>query len=76
MEQDDLGQDRAGMWSRGLPVIDVFTYMIVKRVPDRFPGLRVGFMETGSSRIRYEFDELWARKIRQAWHVTIHRAAF
>jgi len=70
MEQNDLRRDHASMWSRGLPVIDAFTNMIVKGVPDRFPGLRVGFIEAGSSWIPYALDELWARKIRQAWHVS------
>jgi uncharacterized protein len=70
MEQNDLRRDHASMWSRGLPVIDAFTSMVVKGVPDRFPDLRVGFIEAGSSWIPYALDELWARKVRQAWHVS------
>lgn len=70
MEQNDLRRDHASMWSRGLPVIDAFTSLVSKGVPDRFPGLRVGFIEAGSSWIPYALDELWAKKVRQAWHVT------
>jgi predicted TIM-barrel fold metal-dependent hydrolase len=70
MEQNDLRRDHASMWSRGLPVVDAFTSLVVKGVPDRFPGLRVGFIEAGSSWIPYALDELWARKVRQAWHVS------
>jgi predicted TIM-barrel fold metal-dependent hydrolase len=70
MEQNDLRHDHASMWSRGLPVIDALCSMVTKGVPDRFPGLRVGFIEAGSSWIPFALDVLWARQVRQAWHVS------
>lgn len=67
MEENDLRHDHASMWSRKLPVLDAFISLAMKGVPDRFPNLRVGFIEAGSSWIPYALDELWARHIRTAW---------
>ena len=70
MEQNDLRRDHASMWSRALPVVDAFTSLVHKGVPDRFPNLRFGFIEAGSSWIPYALDVLWAHRVRQAWRGT------
>lgn len=71
MEHNDLRHDHASMWSRTLPVVDAFYSLAVKGVPDRFPNLRIGFIESGAAWIPYALSELWARKVRQAWRGTI-----
>jgi len=48
-------------------VIDAFTSLVAREVPLRFPTLRFGFIEAGSSWIPYALAELWARHVRQAW---------
>lgn len=64
---NDLRRDHASLWSRQLPVIDAFTSLVAREVPNRFPNLRFGFIESGSSWIPFALAELWARHVCQAW---------
>ena len=50
-----------------LPVLDAFLSLVMADVPDKFPGLRFGFIEAMSSWVPYLMAELKAREVRTKW---------
>ena len=49
-----------GDGDRGFPIIKAFMALLVSGIPDRFPGLRFGFIEAGASWIPYALAQLGA----------------
>lgn len=54
-------------WGSILPILDAFISLVVNGVPDRFPRLRVGFIEAGASWLPYVLSDLEARHERASW---------
>ena len=50
-----------------LPVISSFHSLIFKRVPQRFPGLRFGFVEVAANWVPYVLNDLYRRVEREGW---------
>lgn len=50
-----------------LPVISAFHSLLFKRVPQRFPGLRFGFVEVASNWVPYILNDLERRVEREGW---------
>ncbi len=55
------------MYNFRLSPIDAFISMVTAGIPERFPSLRVGFIETMSSWAPYAIAELQARQDRSGW---------
>jgi len=51
-------------------VIEAFYSVVFTGLPQRFPKLRFGFIEAGSSWIPYVLDKLRAQRERRAWAIT------
>ena len=51
----------------GIPIMDAFHALVLYEVPDKFPNLRWGFIEAGSTWIPYVVDRLKAEKKRRSW---------
>ena len=51
----------------GMNAISAFSALIEHNVPDLFPKLRVGFIETGASWIPYLYADLVAKKLRRTF---------
>ena len=47
--------------------ISAFTSLAEHAIPDKFPNLRVGFIETGASWIPYLYTDLVAKKLRRTF---------
>ena len=47
--------------------MDAFHSLVLYQVPDKFPNLRFGFIEAGSTWIPYVLDRLAAEKKRRSW---------
>lgn len=60
------------IWQHRLPPIDAFVSLVLERVPEKFPRLRVGFVEAMSSWVPFALAELEARKERMAWFTDVH----
>ncbi len=56
----------SGMWPQVLPIAAACSSLLAAGVPDKFPTLRTGFIEAGSSWVPYILDDYWARKDRQS----------
>ena len=52
-------------WDRGFPIMHSFTEMVTSKLPEKFPGLRFGYIEAGASWIPYMVSQVGAR-VRQA----------
>lgn len=55
------------IWQHRLPPIDAFVSLVLEGVPQKFPGLRFGFVEAMSSWAPFAIAELEARRDRMAW---------
>lgn len=55
------------IWQHRLPPIDAFVSLVLQGVPQRFPGLRFGFVEAMSSWAPFAIAELEARRDRMSW---------
>lgn len=55
-------------WDRGFPIISAFTDLVTSGLPDRFPQLRFGFIEAGSSWVPYGLSQLAMQRRSQALH--------
>jgi predicted TIM-barrel fold metal-dependent hydrolase len=51
----------------GVPVMDAFHALVLYNVPQKFPTLRFGFFEAGSTWLPYVIDRLMAEKTRRHW---------
>ena len=51
----------------GIPIMDAFHALVLYEVPDKFPNIRWGFIEAGSTWIPYVVDRLKAEKKRRSW---------
>ena len=51
----------------GVPVMDAFHALVLYNVPQKFPTLRFGFFEAGSTWLPYVIDRLMAEKTRRQW---------
>ena len=51
----------------GVPIMDAFHALVLYGVPDKFPNLRFGFIEAGSTWIPYVLDRLAAERKRRSW---------
>jgi len=51
----------------GLPVMDAFHALVLYNIPQKFPALRFGFLEAGSTWLPYVVDRLRAEKTRRHW---------
>jgi uncharacterized protein len=51
----------------GMNAISAFSALVEHGVPDLFPSLRVGFIETGASWIPYLYADLVAKKLRRTF---------
>ena len=60
----DVSRAFGGMWHQVLPVIDACNSLVTNGVPDRFPTLRVGFVEAGSMWVPYVINDLETRHAR------------
>jgi len=49
-------------WDRGFPIISAFADLVTSKVPEMFPDLRFGFIESGASWIPYVLSQLGATK--------------
>lgn len=49
-------------WDRGFPIMYSFAELVSSDVPERFPKLRFGFIESGASWIPYVMSQLGAQK--------------
>ncbi len=49
-------------WDRGFPIMSAFSDLASSGIPDRFPGLRFGFIEAGASWIPYMVSQIGARR--------------
>jgi predicted TIM-barrel fold metal-dependent hydrolase len=49
-------------WDRGFPIMSAFSDLISARIPEKFPGLRFGFIEAGASWIPYMVSQIGARQ--------------
>ena len=49
-------------WDRGFPIISAFAELVTSKVPEMFPDLRFGFIESGASWIPYVLSQLGATK--------------
>lgn len=49
-------------WDRGFPIMAAFIDLVDAKIPERFPGLRFGFIEAGASWIPYAISQLGARR--------------
>ena len=45
-------------WDRGFPVMAAFMAVVSSRLPDKFPGLRFGFIEAGAAWVSYALSNL------------------
>ncbi len=52
-----------------LPVISAFHSLIFKRVPQRFPGIRFGFVEVAANWLPYVLNDLDRRVEREGWRL-------
>jgi len=55
-----------GLWPSVAPVLDACVSLLLAGVPDRFPKLRVGFIEAGASWVPFVLSYMWARRYRMA----------
>lgn len=55
-------------WDRAFPIIAAFTAVITSHLPQRFPGLRFGFIEAGASWIPYALSALRMQQRSQTLH--------
>ncbi len=55
-------------WDRGFPLIAAFISVVASRLPERFPGLRFGFIEGGASWIPYCLSQLGMQQRSNALH--------
>lgn len=60
----DVSRQFGGMWHQVLPVIDACNSLAANGIPDRFPKLRVGFIEAGSMWVPYVINDLQTRNAR------------
>ena len=60
----DVSRAFGGMWHQVLPVIDACNSLVTNGVPDRYPKLRVGFVEAGSMWVPYVLNDLQTRHAR------------
>lgn len=51
----------------GVPVMDAFHALVLYNVPQKFPSLKFGFFEAGSTWLPYVIDRLTAEKTRRHW---------
>ena len=51
----------------GVPIMDAFHALVLYGVPGKFPNLRFGFIEAGSTWIPYVLDRLAAERKRRSW---------
>ena len=51
----------------GVPVMDAFHALVLYNIPQKFPLLRFGFLEAGSTWIPYVMDRLSAERTRRSW---------
>ncbi len=51
----------------GVPVMDAFHALVLHGVPQKFPKLRFGFIEAGSTWVPYVVDRLKAEEKRRQW---------
>lgn len=51
----------------GMPVLDAFHGLVLHGVPQKFPTLRFGFIEAGSTWLPYVLDRLRAEEKRRQW---------
>ena len=49
-------------WDRGFPIMYAFAELVTSKVPEMFPNLRFGFIESGASWIPYVMSQLGATK--------------
>ncbi len=45
-------------WDRGFPIMSAFNSVVTTRLPEKFPKLRFGFIESSSSWIPYELAQI------------------
>jgi predicted TIM-barrel fold metal-dependent hydrolase len=63
-------------WDRGFPLIAAFISLVSSRLPERFPGLRFGFIEGGASWVPYGLSQLGMQQRSQALHERAQTFAF
>ncbi len=51
----------------GVPVMDAFHSLLLYEIPKKFPNLRFGFLEAGSTWVPYVVDRLMAEQKRRQW---------
>ena len=49
-------------WDRGFPIMYAFAELVTSKVPEMFPNVRFGFIESGASWIPYVMSQLGATK--------------
>ena len=59
----------------GVPVMDAFHALVLYNIPQKFPTLRFGFLEAGSTWIPYVLDRLAAERTRRSWVRTFELGA-
>ena len=52
-------------WDRGFPIMFAFSDLVDAKIPEKYPGLRFGFIEAGASWIPYMVSQIGAKR-RQA----------
>lgn len=55
-------------WDRGFPLVAAFIGLVMSRLPQKFPRLRFGFIESGASWIPYALSQLQMQQRSQSIH--------